>query len=1078
MIENCHQDYNIELNFNKMPCCLNHLLIMNKISEEYLLSYEFGKFLLKIFKNIFEKEKTLIKYNSKLSENIYKEFISMTSKYMSRYYFSNKIKCAKYICKIIFNFYNKEEYSNNKSKQKDINIFKNNLSCIYIKEKRYDKSYDIIKEIYETNNTINNNDTLIYLNNYINIFIKSKNIINKDITKKINLLKTVINQKIKQISQMSHLKDNISNKKLINNNFTTNEIQLFLFIYYNYCRLYSKIKNNRSQNFSNYKKGYELSIFYFGESHHLTLKYKHILNKSLFSNNNNGRNLHLHKYKNYYENHKTSLSKSEINYKLDEINNRLERIGKSISPVKKIISNYINEDKNHPHNFIRNKSKIQIYAEDISKEEDYNSENYFHNQFLKNSINNKNDDEEMHKLVINLNNDNNVEEDHKKNLPKLEINLDNHNNDNLECVTLFQSADETENNGFNENKTNLPKLVINLDSHNNDNLECVTLFQSADENENNDEDKKNIPKLIINLDNHNNDDLECVTLYQSVTEQNENKIEEKEKNIPKINLCLDQSNNDDYTCETFFISAEENDENYTKKKNKIDIKKDNLNNNPNKPKFSFNIIKTEDNQSNIPYNIYMNEEEENKNTTNTKMNNEELLNKYFIDIKFYRLLEIKSIPAEEIFDITKFISDIKSKKSQKKEDKFDYKIRILDKRKYLLKLEMFNNDGVKICLIDKENENEELFSSKYSYNKLLNLYKIIRHDLCLYNMQIYDNFKTYDEFITKTFLNFITINKEKETFKFKLAKKPLGLCHCNIIIQLHFCKCIFDIIVLSKNYCKIIFSSENDDSNSMAIDAFFDEESFDMLIDSELIDNNKYVYYFKNDDLNNNELLMELIKKLQKCFNSYCSGIVNVFDDLYPKTNANQKKLKDIYIFKLNISNKLNDIKLSICELGNRLCKVVTVDQNMVKQKGIIYSCEIADLFGYETGDLWKKLFAFQKIIFGQLILNCFFYNESNSRICINKSEIIDEFTFVDELRVCNFSLIKLNENLVYIKFTIYLSVGTWEYTKILFIKSKSNKINNIKLKNIKNKLIDELDVVKLAFNKGEDSFFAFISID
>ena len=510
-------------------------------------------------------------------------------------------------------------------------------------------------------------------------------------------------------------------------------------------------------------------------------------------------------------------------------------------------------------------------------------------------------------------------------------------------------------------------------------------------------------------------------------------------------------------------------------KSSNDSKKDKSDNNSNKFKFSFNIIKSEDNQNS---NAYINEESDNKNNTNIKMNNEELLNKYFIDIKFYRPLEIKSIPNEEIFDITKFINDIKSKKSDKKEDKFDYKIRIFDKKKYLLKLEMLQKDVVKIIILDKDNGNDELFSSKYSYNKLLSLYKIIRHDLCLNSKQIYENFNSYDEFITKTFLNFITINKEKETFKFKLAKKPLGLCHCNIVIQLHFCKCIFDIIVLAKNYCKIIFSSENDDSNSMAIDTYFDGESFDILIDSELIDNNKYVYYFKNDDLNNNELLMELIKKLQKCINSYCSGITNVFDDIYPKTNANQKKLKDIYIFKLYISNKLNDIKLYICELGNRLCKVVTVDQNLLKQKGIIYSCEIADLFGYETVDLWKKLFAFQKIIFGQLILNCIFYNESNSRICINKYETIDEFTFVDELRVCNFSLIKLNDNLVYIKFTIYMSVGTLEYTKIIFINSRNNKINDIKLKSIKNKLINELDIVKRGFNKGEDSFFAFINID
>ena len=1083
MLENCLQDFSVELDFNKIPCCIDHLLIMDKMSEEYLLSYEFGKFLLKALKSIFEKEKTLIKYNTKLSENIYKELILMISKYMSHFYFTNKLKCAKYICKIIFNLYNSQDYYNNKPKQKDINSFKNNLCCIYLKEKRNDKAYNIIKDIYDSNNTINNNDTLIYLNNYINLYIKSKNKINKIFSNKINLLKTLIKQKIYQISQMARIyENNISNKKIIQNNYNINEIQLYLFIFYNYCNIHTKINNTSSQNFSYYKKGYELSIYYFGENHHLTLKYKNVINKSLF-NINNGKNIY--KYRNYKENHKTCLSKSEINYKLDEINNRLEKIGKSISPVKKIISNYKNEEKRYPNNLIKNKSKIQVNVEDIFREEEYNNENYFENNFIKNKINNKN--YSYHNIEKK-----NIRKQKNEDIPKLVINLNNDNNDNLECTTLYQVASDYdyEENKQDEIKKNLPKFVINLDSHNNDNLECVTLFQSATDEKNN-ENKNNLPKLIINLDNHNNDNLECVTLFQSAEDENENKNEEKKNNMPKINLCLDQSNNDDYTCETFFISANVNneDENKINKPSSInkiysyDTKKDESIDSLNQLKFSLNIIKSEDSRNNSPIieNIYEEKKVIETNNTNnkiSKMTKEELLNKFFIDIKFYRPFEIKSNPKDEIFDVTNFMNDIKNKKLEEHEDKFDYKIRISDNKKYLLKLEVFNNDGVKICIIDKNNNNNEILSSKYSFNKLLNLYKIIRHDLCLYNMQIYDNFNSYEEFISKTFLNFITINKEKENFKLKLAKKPLGLCHCNITIQIHFCKCIFDIIVMAKNYCKIIFSSENDDSNSMAIDTYFDEESFNMLIDTELIDNNKYVYSFKNNDLNNNELLMELIKKLQKCINSYCSGIVNVFDDIYPKTNANQKKLKDIYIFKLNINNKINDLKLYVCELGNRLCKVVTVDQNMVKQKGIIYSCEIADLFGYETGEIWKKLFAFQKIFFGQLILNCIFYNESNSRICINKYEIIEEFTFINELRVCNFSLIKLIENLFYIKFTIYMSIGTWEYSKIIFIKSKYNKINNIKLKNIKNKLVDELNIVKQSIIKGEDSFFSFINLD
>ena len=1139
MIENCLHDNNVEINFNKTPCCLKHLLIMDKISEEYLLSYEFGKFLIKTLRNFFEKEKCVIKINSKISDNTSKEFMLMISKYMTKYYFSNKINFSKYLCKIVFNFYNSQEHSKNKLKIKDINYIKNNLCCIYNKEKKYDKAFIIIKELYETNNNIknkneNSNDILIYLNNYINIYIKSNNKVNKDFFNKIELLKSLIKQKINKISQTpKSFEANITNKKKVQVNFSFSEIHLYLFIYYNYCNLYSKYNNNNhSQCLSNFKKGYELSINHLGENHFLTLKYKNIINKSLFHKVSLKNKQIL---KNDYENRKISQKKYEINSKLDEINNRLEKIGKSISPAKRAMKTYINDEKktsNKNINVRKNKSRIQLYAEDISKESDYSNDKIsFNNNILKTEIGNKNyfyndnnKEEEkatnfnktnIPKLVINLNNDNNdnlecvtlyqqasefenedgqnkeINNKNKNELPKLVINLDNDNNDNLECVTLYQKVSEFENEDSeikeinNKNKNNeLPKLVINLDNDNNDNLECVTLFQQASEFENEDSENKEInnknknnelPKLVISLDNHNNDNLECVTLFQEASGQENNETEgNKEKiSLPKINLCLDQTNNDDYNCQTFFIPTDEA-KNYEKENEIISNSNDLKKKESNKMVFSFNIIKAQDSSENNPINVIEDEIKSNKKeNTNIKSKNEEILNKYFIDIKFYRPKEIKT-QKEEVFDMTKFLNDIKDKKSK---NKCDYKIRISDEKKYLIKLEMTDNDGVKIFLLDKNNNNE-LTNSKYSYKKLLNLYNIIRHDLSLSNMQSYHNFNSFDDYITSTFLNYITITKEKDTFKFKMAKRPLGLCHCNIVIQLHFCKCVVDIVVISKNYCKIIFSSENDDFNAMGIDTYFDEESFDMLVDTEFIGNSKYIYSFKNNDLNKNEILLELIKKLQKCINSYCSGVVNVFDDIYPKTNPNQKKLKEILIFKLNICNKLNDIKLYICEFGNRLCKVVSVDQNLVKLKGIIYSCEINDLFGYETGDIWAKLYSFQKVIFGQLILNSIYFNESNSRICINKYEIINEFNFVHEMKVCNFSLIKLNENFSYIKFTIYLSVGTWEYSKIIFINSKILDINKLKLKNIKNKLVNEINIFNQSLNKGYDSFFTYLNID
>ena len=928
MIENCHHEKSIELNFKIEPCCLKHLLIMNQISEEYLLSDKFGKYILRTFKNIFDKENTFIKCNSKTNNILLSEFFSMISKHMSRFYFIEKTNLAKY--------------------SKDINILKNNLCCIYSKEKRYYKAFDIIKEISNTNNNAINNDSLIYLNNCIYLYIKSIQKLDKEIINKINLFRTIINQKLNQLMQAS--KQINKNKKEINN---IHEINLYLFLYLNYCNICSKINDNNSHNLSNYKKGYELCLIYLGENHHLSIKYKAKINKSV--------NDKVH-------NKKIMMNKYEINSKLNEINSRLDKIGKSILPVKKIISNYkknkIHNEENKNYFSVKN-SRTEIYSKDIIK------------------INREKEEKKDDNSINSLN-----EED-------------------------------------NQIKIEVPKIVIKLNEENNDELICNTLYQEMNETEDNKD--KEIKK-----------------------EENDNNIF-----IPKINICLDNTNNDDYTCETFFIPADEEAPQKKESNKKI-------NNSIN----TLSLQIPNSNSSNI------------NNASNSQLSNQDLLNKYFIDLKFYRepFSNVYN-PQNDLFDIVKYLTELKEKKINIDSNKFDYKLRIFDNTNLLIKLEVLPNFNIRLFLINKDNENEEILSTQYSFNKLLNLYKIIRFDLCLLSTQSYYQYNSYNDYITKTFLNFIALSKEKSQYKFKMAKKPLGLCHSSIIITLYFSKIAFDIMVVKQNYCKIILSSENDDFNSMMIDTFFDEESFNMLINKEMIENKFNVYSLKNNDINNNELLFDIIKNLQKCINGYCSGVVNVFDDMYIKANSNQKKIKELLTFRIDISNQLKNMKLSVCEFSTRLCKIITVDQNLKKYKGIIYSYQITKLFGYETSIVWNKLVSYQKLIFSQIILNSAIFDEEKSIMILNKHQILDEINFVFKNKVCNFCLVKLDE-IIYIKFMLYESIGAFEFTKVVFIQGKKNNLIGMKLKDIKNKLIEEVNKNIEAINKGDDSLFSYINIE
>ena len=1079
MIENCHHEKNIELNFQTIPCCLKHLLIMNHISEEYLITEKFGKYILRIFKNIFDKEKIFIKFNTKANNNFINEFFSMITKYMCYFYFIDKTNLSKYLCKIAFNYYN-QGMNNIKTKSKEINIIKNNLCCIYSKENKYDKALNIIKEISNTNNNINinsisSNDNLILLNNYINLYIKSKKKIDKEILNKINTLKTCINQKLHQIIQSSKSIEN--NKSLYTslkskNDFSLQEINLYLFIYYNYCTICSKINNaNASNNLANYKKGYELCLIYLGENNHLSIKYKIMINKFVLNKTSKK---------------KIAINKNEINSKLNEINNRLDKIGKSILPVKKIISNYknnrlINSEEKKIFSSAKN-SRTEIYSKNIIKKEEEKK--------------NQNDNDENNNEIIDENDKEKKEEKKEETqikieMPKIVIKLNEDNNDELVCNTLYQECDtnekeeEKKKEEIKENlkkepkeeekeetqiKIEMPKIVIKLNEENNDELVCNTLYQEYDNNEKEDN-KKEEPKEEIK-ENPKEESKE-----EKKEEEKEEKKEQQEEIpkifIPKINVNLDNTNNDDYICETFFIPTDEADapskkkENSEKPPNQINLKN---NNNINK-NFTFSLSTS----------VVEEPKESSQNiiSDTNKLSNQELLNKFFIDLKFYHvpLINIYN-QKEDTFDISKYLTELKEKNpTDTVLIKFDYKLRILNNSNLIIKLEVLKNLSIRLFLIDKDNNNEGLLSTQYTFKKILGLYQIIRFDLVLPFTKSYLDFVTYNDYITKTFLNFITINKENNEYKFKMAKKPLGLCHSNIVINLYFSKVVFDIMVVEQNYCKIILSSENDDFNCMILDTFFDEESFNMLINKEVFENDIPVYNLKNNDLNNNELILDLIKNLQKCFNGFCSGIVNVFDDMYPKANSNQKKLKELLVFKLDIKDQLKSMKLTSCLFDSKICKVMTIDQNLLKSKGIIYRHEISDLFGYETSEVWNKLYSYQKLVFSRIILRCAIFKEENSIMALDKYQIVDEINFVYKKKVCNFCLIKIKD-FVYVKFMMYESVGTFEFNKVIFLKSDKIKFDELKLINIKEKLVLEVDKSIECINNEDDSLFSFLNID
>ena len=60
----------------------------------------------------------------------------------------------------------------------------------------------------------------------------------------------------------------------------------------------------------------------------------------------------------------------------------------------------------------------------------------------------------------------------------------------------------------------------------------------------------------------------------------------------------------------------------------------------------------------------------------------------------------------------------------------------------------------------------------------------------------------------------------------------------------------------------------------------------------------------------------------------------------------------------------------------------------------------------------------------------------------------------------------------------LYESIGTFEFTKAIFIRGNKNNLEKMKLKNIKDKLLDEIKKSIEEINKGDDSLFSYVILD
>ena len=303
----------------KKACCLKHLIILNNISEINLLDHKYGKFLLKTLNHYYKEKSENLSNEINLDNSL--KFLNIITKYISHYYFLDKIAFAKFLCKFGIKFTDSSLFREHPDMIIRLYAIRNNLASIHEKEKKYEKS---LNELDLCKKYLNSNyDKIVFYNNYIRIFIKLKKKDNSQINSYFNSWKECL------IEEMN----NIKNKNLFSKekNFDKNILNLISFSCFNYAYFKEIYEKNINEAKDFYKKGYEFSICTIGDDNYLTLKFQNKINT--LSSNQTNRN---YKYSssdsddnNILNNliNESNDSDSNFDKKLGTILNRLENIG-------------------------------------------------------------------------------------------------------------------------------------------------------------------------------------------------------------------------------------------------------------------------------------------------------------------------------------------------------------------------------------------------------------------------------------------------------------------------------------------------------------------------------------------------------------------------------------------------------------------------------------------------------------------------------------------------------------------------------------------------------------------------------
>ncbi len=1013
MQQDCQKEY--IPNYNNL-CCLKHLIILNNLSEMRLLDSTFGKFLIKNLNNFDKNNKLILSKEINLENSI--NFLNILSKYISHYYFLGKNTFSKFLCKIAFKFSENLIFREHPDIIIRISSIKNNIACIYEYEKKYEKSITNLSycEKYLTNNL----EKLIYYSNLIRIISKkhannqnyfieiiynknsnnfnNENNENNKIIEYIENWKKYINEELDKFNNVKNLNNSINYRSRTNNDRNNN---------YNYDIKELKIISICIYNYAIFLEKLLKKI----------LDAKEILKKGYeFSICNFG------------DNHFITIKYQE---KLNKISNVLSTKNtfnlEDESELDLMNGNNLDMSETYRENgeFNNKINNILQHLESIGKQFEGKEINQDDKKFIlqqteeiksilkfnkKKSLQNKNSNKEK------LNNNNIIINNRHSNSRNKNNNQEKHfSTDGLNVSTIERQ--KSNNLLDNESISEEEKILSNVKDKNESNNNLIInnkkdTINLLNDELNNSSSINERPKFIDKFKSHLSKIIPSISLvtvedkdYKSETFFQKADIK---VNSPTINIKLDEANNDDYNCVTYFQTTDTN----------------HIENNVNK-----NI--------------------------NNNNNNSGSYEQNFIESERKYLSELIKIKRKD-FLFFNFFNSIE-KINPKKEEFFS--LRYINNEDVYIKL-LANETIINIELIN--NKKEKLDNIEFDYNKLSNLLNQINLYIMTKYQFIYEENININDFIKNYLLFYISVRYQENTYKFGISQNPIGIfLKKSINFKVRHVLCVFDIIILEQNKLKIILYSSNDEKKIIFIDAFIDNESFDLIFKRHDIYN---IFILSSSDYTSDENIINIGKNIQKTINNFCVDRYNTFDDLCLS--------KGQVTFKCEISNKCNNLTLFICDFSERLFKVFKINENLNKLDGIIYSSEMKDIFGYEINDLYNRTNKEEKNFLSQFIMNCITVNEideKTEKIVIMPFNVTNNFSFINSNKIINYSIYEINKN-HFMKLLIYNPLTNQDYYKIFKIVSKKD-INKFSFDTYKDKL-EEIYLNTLNYMMNENDYF------